>query len=117
MKTNPPLSKARPSPSYHQDEDGPRQHETLGGVPIQEADNLDETVLGAAALGHPDMVPPEVVAGTGELTAWDEPLEASGTWTPRDGRDDGTLDADRLVEAGIEEADRERRIISETMPD
>ena len=86
-----------------------RDVDSLGGVPIIETDNLDETVLGAAAVGHPDHVPPEVVRGTESLTEWDEPADTSGIWTPRDGRDDGRLEADRLVEAGNEEADRERR--------
>jgi hypothetical protein len=67
-------------------------------------------VLGAASVGHPDQVPPEVVRGTETLTEWDEPADTSGTWTPREGRDGGTLEAERLVEAGNEEADRERRL-------
>lgn len=82
----------------------------LGRVPISDTDNLNETVLCCAAVGGPDTNPPEVVKGTEALTEWDEPEGAAGTWTPREGLDDGVLDAARLYEAGIEEADRERRI-------
>ena len=82
----------------------------LGRVPIADTDNLNETVLGSAAVGDPDTFPPEVVKGTEALTEWDERADAAGTWTPREGLDDGMLDAARLYEAGIEEADRERRL-------
>lgn len=88
-------------------------HAQLGAVPIQPTDNLDETVLGAAAVGNPNAVPPEVAEGTGSLTEWDTPANAEGTWTPREGRDDEMLDAEQLVEAGIEEADREQRLRSD----
>jgi hypothetical protein len=87
--------------------------EQLGRVPINDTDNLNETVLGSAAVGDPDTVPPEVVKGTEALTEWDEPADAAGTWTPREGLDDGMLDAARLYEAGIEEADRERRLAAQ----
>jgi hypothetical protein len=82
----------------------------LGRVPISDTDNLNETVLGSAAVGDPDTTPPEVVKGTEALTEWDQRADATGTWTPREGVDDGVLDAARLYEAGIEEADRERRL-------
>lgn len=88
-------------------------HAQLGAVPIQPTDNLDETVLGAAAVGNPNAVPPEVADGTGALTEWDTPADASGTWTHRDGLNDEMFDAEQLVEAGIEEADREQRIHSD----
>ncbi len=108
MKPNRSLDKTAPQP-VDTPVNAEKDTDSLGGVPIIETDNLDETVLGAAAVGHPDQVPPEVVRGTEALTEWDEPADASGTWTPREGRDDGMLEADRLVEAGNEEADRERR--------
>lgn len=85
-------------------------HAQLGAVPIQPTDNLDETVLGSAAVGNPNAVPPEVADGTGALTEWDTPADAEGTWKFRPGRDDEMLDAEQLVEAGIEEADREQRV-------
>lgn len=108
MKTNTSQDKANSVPLDRPvDED--REIDPLGPVPIIETDNLDETVLGAAALGHRDQVPPEVARGTERLTEWDELADTSGTWTPSEGRDDGRLEADRLVEAGNEEADRERR--------
>ncbi len=108
MKTNrSPDTKAPASADTPVNAD--KDTDSLGGVPIIETDNLDETVLGAAAVGHPDQVPPEVVRGTEALTQWDEPADTTGTWTPREGRDDETLEAERLVEAGSEEADRERR--------
>jgi hypothetical protein len=82
----------------------------LGRVPIADTDNLNETVLGSAAVGDPDIIPPEVVKGTEALTEWDERADATGIRTPREGLDDGILDAARLYEAGVEEADRERRL-------
>ncbi len=82
----------------------------LGGVPIADTDNLNETVLASAAVVDPDSIPPEVVKGTEALTEWDEPADAAGIRTPREGLDDGILDAARLYEAGVEEADRERRL-------
>jgi len=109
MKTNRSQDKTRPVP-LDTPVNAEKDTDSLGGVPIIETDNLDETVLGAAAVGHPGQVPPEVVRGTEALTEWDEAADASGTWTPREGRDDGMLEADRLVEAGLEEADRERRL-------
>jgi hypothetical protein len=109
MKTNHFQDKAAPAP-VDTPANSVKDTDSLGGVPIIETDNLDETVLGAAAVGHLDQVPPEVVRGTEALTEWDEPADTSGTWTPREGRDDVTLEAERLVEAGNEEADRERRL-------
>ncbi len=117
MKTTPSESSIPPSSFQSSENDDSGPSESLLGVPIQETDNLDETVLGAAALGHPDMVAPEAVAGTGELTAWDEPVDLSGTWSPGNARDDGPLEAERLVEAGVEEADREKRVASKAMED
>ena len=108
MQTNRSQDKTAPAPVYTP-VNAEKDTDSLGGVPIIETDNLDETVLGAAAVGHPDQVPPEVVWGTETLTEWDEPADTSGTWTPREGRDDATLEAERLVDAGNEEADRERR--------
>ena len=65
------------------DED--RENDPLDAVTVPEKDKLDETVLGAPAVGR----------GTEGLTEWDEQAETFGTWTPRDGRDDGMLEADR----------------------
>ena len=109
MKTLPTQTNPGPN-SEDSDPDVTADTDNLGGVPIMEIDNLDETVLGAAAVGGPELVPPEGARGTEEITAWDEPADLSGTWTRRDGRDDGMFDAARLVEAGLEEADRERRL-------
>ncbi len=109
MKTNRSQNK-QVSPSVDTPVNADKDTDSLGGVPIIEIDNLDETVLGAAAVGYPEHVPPEVVWGTEELTKWDEPADETGTWTPREGRDDGMLEAERLVEAGLEEAYRARRL-------
>jgi hypothetical protein len=116
MKTNYFQDKAAPAP-VNTPVNSDKDTDSLGGVPIIETDNLDETVLGAASVGHPDQVPPEVVRGTEALTEWDEPADTSGTWTPREGRDGGTLEAERLVEAGNEEADRERRLAAGEIED
>ena len=110
MKSTTPSKEETGVSQYNSTDDGGSVRDSLGRVPIIEIDNLDETVLGAAAVGNPDLLAPEIAWGTGELTEWDEPVNAAGTWTPREGRDDGMLDADRLVEAGIEEAERERRV-------
>lgn len=83
---------------------------SLGTVDIIESDNLDETVLGAAAVGIPE-IPPEVTEDTKNLTVWDESAD-SGKTQSRDIQDDGTMDVERLIEAGIEEADRELRLVA-----
>lgn len=110
MRT-PKSLKTKPSAHFSTsaDDDG-QVFDSLGKVPIGETDNLDETVLGSAALGNPHLIPAEIAIGTETITEWDEVADEAGTWTPRDGRDDEMLDAARLVEAGIEEADRERRM-------
>ena len=91
------------------DDQAYRDLATLGQVDIIETDNLDETVLGAAAVGVPERLPPELIKGTELITHWDEPADSMGRRVPNYS-DDGTVDVERLVEAGIEEADRERRL-------
>lgn len=76
-------------------------------------DDPVETVMSTASRGDHDPLPPEVDEITANLTTWDEPAifdndRASG---------DDELDAQHLVEAGIEEADREQRLASEDPED
>ena len=112
MKSNPPRSQSTAWEPTNELEALEQDHdlETLGNVEILETDNLDETVLGAAAVGIPEHMPPELIAGTENLTDWDESEEVTGRRTPIFGADDGMVDVERLVEAGVEEADRERRV-------
>jgi hypothetical protein len=65
-------------------------------------DATDETAA------EPD--PPEVTEQTKELVAWDEPPGAAGHEVPPVQPADETSAAEQLVEEGIEEADRDRRI-------
>lgn len=110
MKTNQTIKESGGKISEDEFATNGEELATLGSVEIYETDNLDETVLGAAAIGIPDHTPPELVSGTENLTSWDESSEVSGRRTPKLGIDEGIVDAGRLVEAGIEEADRERRL-------
>ena len=87
-KQTPDVSNATP------EEESIREAQPLGSVPILEIDNLDETVLGYAAVDDPAPQAPEVSEATECITEWDEPADASGTWSPRRGIDDEIPDAD-----------------------
>ena len=80
---------------------------------IMEPDHMEDSVLGVAASGRFQQQPPEVPEGADHLTTWDEPADASGKWTPKYDADDEQTDADRLVEAGMDEAYRESRLAVE----
>lgn len=87
----------------------------LAEVPIDETDNLDEAVLGAAALSEVESLPPEVDRQTADLTSWDEPVNASGTRAPKTGVDEEESNTGDLVESGILEADREQRMAADDL--
>ena len=57
-----------------------------------------------------DVTAPELNAETKELTAWDEPVGASGKAAPKVLPEDEASIAERLVYEGTDEAERERRI-------
>jgi len=57
-----------------------------------------------------DEFAPEVDERTLELTAWDEPPESTGTSAPKTPMEDEISPAEQLIEEGLEEADREKRI-------
>lgn len=90
---------------------------SLGEVGIDEIDNPGETILAAASLRHGDPAAPEVTEATANLTDWDEPADISGGRTPDPSYDRDETDAQHLVEAGIEEADRQQRVASGELPE
>jgi hypothetical protein len=76
-------------------------------------DDPVEAVMATASRGDPDPLPPEVDDVTANLTVWDEPaaFDSGGS------AEEDELDAQHLVEAGNEEADRELRVASENPED
>lgn len=89
-------------------------HDELGEIPILETDNLHETVLAAAALHTAESLPPEVNEVTANLTEWDSPVHEDGIQTPLRNEEDEESAAITLVESGVDEADREQRLVGET---
>jgi hypothetical protein len=53
---------------------------------------------------------PELTPETEELTEWDDPVGASGAAAPKVLVDDEAGESERLVEEGVEEAERDRRM-------
>lgn len=56
--------------------------------------------------------PPEIPSKLEELTEWDTPVDAAGEKVPETGLEDETSAAEKLVEEGVDEADRDQRIAS-----
>ena len=54
--------------------------------------------------------PPEVSKTTEELTAWDEPSHIAGGSAPKIPMEDEAPAAEKLIEEGMDEADREQRM-------
>jgi hypothetical protein len=79
--------------------------------PIPNDDDSDPHALEDAADEIPaDATPPELSEQTRNLIAWDEPPDAAGHETPTIGPEDEAPAAEQLVQEGMEQADRDRRI-------
>jgi hypothetical protein len=80
----------------------------------EEQQEIAEEIEDAANETPTNGIPPELDAGTVELTEWDEPPSAHGTAVPKMGAaaeeaDENSI-AEQLVQEGTDEADRDRRI-------
>jgi hypothetical protein len=85
---------------------------TQGGRQMHADPEVDpEEIMQAAAepVGQVD-TPPEVVTGTEDLTEWDTPPGASGKTAPETELEDEVSPSERLVNDGLEQADRDLRI-------
>ena len=72
-------------------------------------DFSERDALSEDALGNVPMAPELVSADLKDLTAWDEPVNDTGTRAPQFHLDDETESAEILVEEGLDEADEELR--------
>lgn len=78
--------------------------------PDEDSDFDPEEVVEAAQDQPADLIPPEVNPTTAVLTEWDAPPSSSGRAAPKVLPEDEVPAAETLIDAGLEEADREKRI-------
>jgi hypothetical protein len=82
-----------------------------------DANALNEFVLESAAQDEGEIIAPEVSPVTAEITVWDECPDTAGRHVRESPDDDEMTISEQLVDAGIEEADREKREAAETDED
>jgi len=76
-----------------------------------EDEEFDPEELEAAADETPTAaIPPELDERTKDLTAWDEAPTSAGTAAPKVMPEDEASVDEQLVDEGVDEAERERRI-------
>jgi hypothetical protein len=82
--------------------------------PAPNEDEFDPHSLDNAADKTPiETKAPELSDQTEELVAWDEPPDASGHETPTVKPEDEIPPVEQLVEEGMDQAERDRRIAAE----
>jgi hypothetical protein len=76
-----------------------------------EDEEFDPEELEAAADETPtDAIPPELDERTKDLTTWDEAPASAGTAAPKVVPEDEAAVEEQLVDEGVDEAERERRM-------
>lgn len=73
-------------------------------------DDLNEKVLEDAATENKDLLAPETIPGTANITAWDETADAAGRRVTSEPEENDETIAEQLVDAGNDEAGQEQRL-------